>query len=220
MWRGAFVLPFFLLCETLATANERYEALDPSWDRDCQNSTASSSQGPVSSPSSSSSAYWWTSLAAALTNYLPGDTSTGEQGFFNDLRLAFNIPPPLPPATRDEDDDEEHEDYDNYNDKCMLTRRDTLYARDQQVLKTKCRVVNTHDTHGYIPGHNPNYTPTGTDGQPLPTQTIGDGHGGGGSEVIAVTSTCGNQRNGATGMLNLLLVCGHIAKSYNSCYKY
>lgn len=199
MWRGAFLLPFFLLCETLVTANERYEALNPSWDRDCENSTALPSPGrPVSVPSSARSpslSYWWTSIASTLTNYLPGDTSTGEAGFFNDLRLAFSIPP----ATHNEEDaDEEHEDYYDSNDTCMLTRRNTLYARDQQVLKTKCRVVNIHSTHGYIPGHTPNYTPTGSDGQPLPTQTIGDGHGGGGRETIAVNSTCGNLRNGAT----------------------
>jgi len=44
----------------------------------------------------------------------------------------------------------------------------------------------------------PGMTPTDSNGRPLPTQTVSDGHGGNGHETIAVTQPCGNITVGAT----------------------
>jgi hypothetical protein len=191
MWAGVPLLPLLLLSETLAAATHRLTALERAREHsrrpsnDVDDSQPTSDTGSLTSPLT----WWWNNVDSFLSHYPPVDSPLTEPGFFNDIRLAFSLstgPPTIP-----------------YN----LNDSRTLYPRDQQVLRTKCRVVSTLP-HQEWDGDVPNYTPTGSDGQPLPTQTIGDGHGGGGSEVIAVTSMCGSIGPGATGeflVLNALL---------------
>jgi hypothetical protein len=182
MWAGVLLLPLLLLSETLAAATHRLTALDrarehsrrPSYDVDDPQPTGDT--GSLTSPLT----WWWNNVDNFLSHYSSVDSPLPEPGFFNDIRLAFSLSTG-PPTTQ-------------HN----LNNSHTLYPRDQQILRTKCRIVSTLP-HQEWNGDVPNYTPTGSDGQPLPTQTIGDGHGGGGSEVIAVTSMCGNIGPGATG---------------------
>lgn len=178
MWRGVLLLPLLLLSETLATADHRSTVLDRSREhsRHVSNNEPKPQQAGSESTSRTSSplSRWWTTV----DNLFEG-TSLAETGFFNDLRLTFGSNTPL------------------YN---INNRRRSLHPRDQQVLKTKCHVRPTiPSTPPTGNGDVPNYTPTDSDGRPLPTQSIGDGHGGGGSEIIAVTSMCGNIAPGATG---------------------
>jgi hypothetical protein len=129
---------------------------------------------------------FWHGFTSFISNHLPGDVSSAEPSFFNDLRIAFNLSHPNVGTKIDP------------TKTCQLDKREYLYPRDQQVLKTKCRVQSTLPDEEWNNGI-PNYTPTGADGRPLPTQTIGDGHGGYGQEIIAVTSMCGNIPPGAAG---------------------
>jgi hypothetical protein len=194
MWRGVLLLPLLLLRETLAATTHRLTTLErakehsrrPSYDAD--DSRPTSDTGSLPSPLT----WWWNNVDNFLSHYPPVDSPLTEPGFFNDIRLAFS------PSTRPI-----KTPYNHNNSR-------TLYPRDQQVLRTKCRVVSTIP-HQEWDGDTPNYTPTGSDGRPLPTQTIGDGHGGGGSEVIAVTSMCGNIGPGATGESLCLMAVLQIA---------
>lgn len=129
----------------------------------------------------------WHSLGSFLSKHLPGDISSADPGFFNDLRIAFNTSHPHIAPTRTHKDDV-----------CQLENQGSLFPRDQQVLQTKCRVKSTRP-HQEWDGDVPNYTPTDSNGRPLPTQTIGDGHGGYGQEVISVTTMCGSISPGANG---------------------
>lgn len=125
---------------------------------------------------------WWPHLLSTVSELLPTDSSSR---FINDLRLALA---PIP-----------HDDQDDFISQ-NFTKRDL----SQQVF-TRCRVRSTFQPNDASDGPEatrtltPNYTPTGSDGQPLPTQTIGDGHGGYGQEIIAVTAPCGDIPVNASG---------------------
>jgi hypothetical protein len=186
MWRAALLLPLLQLSNVLATADDRLGT--PSVTRTEPSASAATLEAPrelLYSPVS----LFWHSLASFISNRLPGDASSAEPSFFNDLRIAFNLSHPNIGTEVEPSDDDET---------CQLEKREYIYIRDQQVLKTKCRVQSTLPQEEWN-GGIPNYTPTGPDGRPLPTQTIGDGHGGYGQEVISVTSMCGNINPGATG---------------------
>ncbi|PVF96645.1 hypothetical protein CPB86DRAFT_761669 [Serendipita vermifera] len=184
MWRGVQLLPLLLLSEAFIVASGRVESGSPelNWN---SSSSACAKNIPLADSTTSYSpiSLWWKSLGSILLQHLPGDESSREPSFFNDLRIAFNIAHPTSNAP---------------------TRPGThfyhspLYRRDQKILKTKCRVKPLHPGEGWDGTGIPNYTPTDSNGNPLPTQTIGDGHGGGGQEVIAVRSTCNGRGTGAT----------------------
>lgn len=79
----------------------------------------------------------------------------------------------------------------------------SLHKRADSQKVTKCKVQGLGSHHGddgskptstTLPG----MTPTDSDGRPLPTQTVSEGHGGGGHETIAITQPCGNIPVGAT----------------------
>lgn len=186
MWRATLLLPLLLLGDVLATADDRLGV--PSVTRTEASAGAATVDAPgevVYSPVS----LFWDSLTSFISNHLPGDISSPDPSFFNDLRVAFNFSHTNIGTKVNRTDDDET---------CQLEKREYLYLRDQQVLKTKCRVQSTLPQDEWD-GGVPNYTPTGPDGRPLPTQTIGDGHGGYGQEVISVTSMCGSIPPGATG---------------------
>lgn len=180
MRQGALLLPLFLLCQTIEAINARREHQSSFREDDCGSITTLKSSGEL--PYTPTTPFWL-SLGQFLSKHLPGDASSTESGFFNDLQLALN--PPIAGLGQDRRDDLEEEE-----DSCTLERRTVLYPRDQRILKTKCRIKPTQPHSGWDDDEIPNYTPTDSEGHPLPTQTIGDGHGGYGQEIIAVKTLC------------------------------
>ncbi|KIM24870.1 glycoside hydrolase family 23 protein [Serendipita vermifera MAFF 305830] len=179
MWRGVLLLPLLVLSETLAAADHRLTALERSREHARHNTNDVYEQKHENNEASTTSANngltrWWSTVDSLLAEYSPVDS-----GLLYDLRLAFGpVPPQYERSTR------------------SSSNSGGLYPRDQRVLKTKCRVKPPTPHHG--DDGIPNYTPTDSAGHPLPTQTIGDGHGGGGREIIAVTTPCGSIPVGAT----------------------
>ncbi|CAG7849026.1 SubName: Full=Related to glycoside hydrolase family 23 protein-Laccaria bicolor {ECO:0000313/EMBL:CCA67359.1} [Serendipita indica DSM 11827] len=169
--KSLLFLPLFLLAHVLAVTGADAEAPNAL----TTNTTCTYDHLARTHTSPDRRQRWWSKLSEFLLLHLPGDAYSDEQGFFNDLQLALNT---VPPSRADDLDPDE-----------LCSPRHQLFPRDQQVLKTKCRVKPVH----YHPGWNgdiPNYTPTDSNGNPLPTQTIGDGHGGFGQEIIGVNTRC------------------------------
>ncbi|KAG8825753.1 hypothetical protein FRC19_010597 [Serendipita sp. 401] len=175
MWTRLCLLPLVLVAETFAAINDHLETPEYLFpNKSCDIDGSGRPEDLLTTT------LWWQSFGGFLARNLPGDPSRVEPGFLNDLRIALNISIPPTPTTQ-------HDSYE----------RRQLSKREQKVLKTKCRVRPIH-RHQDWDDSTPNYTPTDSLGHPLPTQTMGDGHGGGGSEVIAVTAMCGNIPPGAT----------------------
>jgi hypothetical protein len=204
MWRRVQLLPLLLLSEAFIVASRRLEPgiAELNWNSSSSPSPCANDMPLADSITSYSPiSLWWKSLGSILLQHLPGDESSGEPGFFNDLRIAFNTVHPTPnvptrsraPVGSSTDSADETEFCDDH------FYHSPLYRRDQQVLKTKCRVKPTRPDQTWDGNGIPNYTPTDSNGNPLPTQTIGDGHGGGGQEIISVQSKCNGRGSGATG---------------------
>ena len=100
-----------------------------------------------------------------------------------------------------------------------------LLRRADAQKVTKCKVqssgLGSSNGNGSKPTSTtlPGMTPTDSNGRPLPTQTVSDGHGGNGHETIAVTQPCGNITVGATSK-GIHIVCSIIADGLSqSMYK-
>jgi len=183
MCRGVvLLLPLLLVSETLAAATHRMTTLERLKEHIRHPISNEDDLQPTGDMDSLTSPLtrWWNNVDSLFSRHPPLESSLTEPGFFNDLRLAFTLS--TDPVTTQHG-----------------LKNQGLSPRAQQVLKTMCRLKSTIYDDGWDDGDVPNYVPTDSDGQPLPTQTIGDGHGGGGSEIIAVTSMCGNIGPGATG---------------------
>src|SRR5258706_2467706 len=76
---------------------------------------------------------------------------------------------------------------------------------DSQSVINKCKVQSSglgspHGGDGSKPTSTslPGMTPTDSNGRPLPTQTVSEGHGGSGRDTIAITQPCGSVPVGAS----------------------
>jgi hypothetical protein len=153
----------------------------------------------VPSTSPSTLAIWGERLLSVLD---PDDAGTHKgrlRAFADDLHLAF--------AARRHAARPSHKQRKRHPDSGLLRRADV-----QKV--TKCRVQSNGlgSSHGHGDSEPttttlPGMTPTDSDGKPLPTQTVSEGHGGSGRETIAITQPCGDINVGATGKQSYI-TCG------------
>ena len=133
----------------------------------------------------------WSERLFSLLDPNDAEPPTGRlRAFANDLHLAFVAPRH---ATRPP-----HKQRKPHPNSGLLRRADSQWV-------TKCKVQSSglgssqgdddpKSTSTTLPG----MTPTDSNGRPLPTQTVSEGHGGGGRETIAVTQPCGNIPVGAS----------------------
>ena len=110
--------------------------------------------------------------------------------FANDLHLAF--------VARGHAARPSHKRRSPHFDSELLRRADS-----QKVIQCKVQSSGLGSPHGGDDSKPtsttlPGMTPTDSNGRPLPTQTVSEGHGGGGRETIAVTQPCGNIPVGAS----------------------
>ena len=138
-------------------------------------------------PSPSTLALWSERLFGLLGPSDPEPHTGRLRAFANDLHLAF--------AARRHGTRPLHK----HKIDASLHRR----ADSQKVTKCKVQGLGSHHGDGddgskptstTLPG----MTPTDSNGRPLPTQTVSEGHGGGGRETIAITQPCGNIPVGAS----------------------
>jgi hypothetical protein len=141
----------------------------------------------------SSSLAVWSDRLFSLLDPTDSEPPRGRlRAFANDLHLAF--------VARRHAAWPSHKRRKPHFDSELLRRADS-----QKVIK--CKVQSSGDgspdggdgdsskpTSTTLPG----MTPTDSNGKPLPTQTVSEGHGGGGRETIAVTQPCGNIPVGAS----------------------
>lgn len=139
--------------------------------------------------SSSQLAIWSERLLSALD---PIDRNPRRRlrAFADDLHLAF--------AARSHAAGPLHKRRKRHPDSELLRR-----ANEQKVVKCKVQSSGLGSSHGHDGSEPtsttlPGMTPTDSNGRPLPTQTVSEGHGGGGRETIAVTQPCGNIPVGAS----------------------
>jgi len=148
-------------------------------------------QQPDDGPSASSSTLAvWSERLLSLLDPNDADHPGALHAFANDLHLAF--------MARRHAAQPSHKRRKRHPDSELLRRAGT-----QKV--TKCKLQSSglgspHGDGGSKPTSTtlPGMTPTDSDGKPLPTQTVSEGHGGSGRETIAVTEPCGNIPVGAS----------------------
>jgi len=187
--KNHLLLPLLLISE-IAVALEYSQETSAIFQRPCEDAHSGLVPPEIDAADSFADPWW-----SQILGYIPPFYSkTSSNNLIDDLRLAFLGSTPSYVYSSADDADQ-----------CTLQKRamlvDTSNIDPQRVL-TRCKVRQKPGPHrsgeGASSTVNPNYTPTGTDGRPLPTQTIGDGHGGSGSEIIAVTTKCGDITVGAT----------------------
>jgi hypothetical protein len=161
--------------------------------RDCHSASSASpllDQIPEDGLFTSSSPSVWSERLLSLLD--PNDgvhPKSRLRAFADDLHLAFAARPHPPPPL--------HKHGKRHSDSELLRRADS-----QKVIKCKAQsgLGSSHDHDDSKPTSTtlPGMTPTDSNGRPLPTQTVSEGHGGGGREVIAVTEPCGDIPVGAS----------------------
>ena len=145
----------------------------------------------------------WSERLLSLLNHNGTDHPEGRlRAFADDLHLAFAA---WRHAARPSYKPRKH-----HHDLGLLRRADA-----QKVTKCKVRssgLGSSHGDNGSKPTSTtlPGMTPTDSNGRPLPTQTVGEGHGGSGRETIAITQPCGNIPVGASSKV-FHITCGIVA---------
>jgi hypothetical protein len=130
----------------------------------------------------------WSERLFSLLDPNGADPPKGRlRAFANDLHLAF--------VARQHTARPSHKWRWPHSDSGLLKRADS-----QRVIKCKVQSSGRDGDDGSKPTSTtlPGMTPTDSNGRPLPTQTVSEGHGGGGRETIAVTQPCGNIPVGAS----------------------
>lgn len=165
------------------------------------NSNAAPDECPPTSPrldqisddlpfTSSSQLTLWSGRLLNLLDPDDQDPKGRLRAFADDLHLAF--------AARPHAAGPSHKRRKRHPDSELLRRADA-----QKVTKCKVQSSGLGSSHGHDDSKPtsttlPGMTPTDSNGRPLPTQTVSEGHGGGGRETIAVTQPCGSIPVGAS----------------------
>jgi len=142
---------------------------------------------------SSALAVWGDRLFSLLDPTDPELPRGRLRAFANDLHLAFvaRRHAAWPPS---------HKRRKPHFDSELLKRADSQKVTKCKVQSSGQGSPNEGDGDGSKPTSTtlPGMTPTDSNGRPLPTQTVSEGHGGGGRETIAITQPCGNIPVGAS----------------------
>ena len=161
---------------------------------------------------SSSALTVWSERLLSLLDPNDGDHPKGRlRAFADDLHLAF--------AARRHAAGPSHKQRKHHPDSELVRRADP-----QKVTKCKVQSSGLGSSHGHDDSKPtsttlPGMTPTDSNGRPLPTQTVSEGHGGGGRETIAITQPCGTIPVGASSKRSHI-TCGIIVDRLSqSMYK-
>lgn len=169
-------------------------ALDPALDQ-CDSTPPLLDQSDDDPSASSSTFAVWSERLFSLLDPHEAEPHTGRlRAFASDLHLAF--------VARRHSTRPSHKRKRPHLDVGLLRRADS-----QRVNKCKVQASGLGSHHGDDGDDGskptsttlPGMTPTDSNGRPLPTQTVSEGHGGSGRETIAITQPCGSIPVGASG---------------------
>ena len=180
-----------LVSRSISTSNPSGSAaLDPALDQ-CDSTPPLLDQSDDDPSLLSSTFAIWSERLFGLLDPRDAEPHTGRlRAFASDLHLAF--------VARRHGTRPSHKRKKPHLDVNLHRRADS-----QRVNKCKVQSSGLGSHHGDDGSKStsttlPGMTPTDSNGRPLPTQTVSEGHGGSGHETIAITQPCGSIPVGAS----------------------